>query len=189
MNEIDVRQAVHKKLLKKYRNDGTTLIVDELGVRQGSARVDIAVVNGVLHGFELKSAKDNLNRLPAQVEHFSSVMDKMTLVVADNHLQEAMEIIPSWWGVKVVAQGQRGAIHISTARREKTNKYVDPWALSQLLWHEEILDGLAMCGITKGVKSRPRWVLWEKLAKEMPLDQLKDFVRSTLRARSDWRDT
>lgn len=187
MNDLDVRNAVHKKLLKKYHEDTTTLIIDELGICQGCARIDIAVVNGQLHGFELKSAKDNLSRLPNQVEYFSSVMDKMTLIVADNHFKEAIEIIPTWWGVKVASQGQRGAIHISTVRREKANKTVDPWALSQLLWHDEILDALANCGVITGVKSKPRWVLWEKLAQEMPLEQLKDFVRTTMKARSDWR--
>lgn len=188
MNDIDVRQAVHKKLLRRYRSDKETLVVDELGVCQGSARVDIAVVNGIIHGFELKSAKDNLNRLPAQVKYFSSVMDKMTLVVSDNHYDEAIKVIPGWWGIKIATQGQRGAIHISTARRERTNQHVDPWALSQLLWHEEILSGLDICGIIKGVKSKPRWELWQKLAAEMPICQLKNFVRSALKSRADWRE-
>ncbi|EHA1125844.1 MULTISPECIES: sce7726 family protein [Vibrio] len=189
MNDIDVRQAVHKKVLKKYHDDCSTLVVDELGICQGEARVDIAVVNGIIHGYELKSARDNLNRLPNQVNYYSTVMDKMTLVVAENHLSDALDIIPDWWGVKVATIGTRGAIHLKTLRRERSNNAVDAWYLSQLLWHDEVLEALALCGVTKGVKSKPRWYLWEKLAKVMPLYQLKDFVRMALKRRTNWRDT
>ena len=68
------------------QNDPQTLIVEELGIRQGAARVDVAVVNGSLHGYEIKSARDTLERLPKQSELYSSVFDTITLVTAENHL-------------------------------------------------------------------------------------------------------
>ncbi|WP_332832648.1 hypothetical protein [Escherichia coli] len=48
-----------------------------------------------------------MERLPLQIKHYSSVMDKVTLVVAEKHLEGALKLIPGWWGVKTVSVGQK----------------------------------------------------------------------------------
>nr|MBA2702680.1 sce7726 family protein [Blastocatellia bacterium] len=85
MNDKQLRHAVKTKVLERYAGDPETRILDELGLRHGAARIDIAVVNGILHGFELKSDMDSLKRLPHQVQIYSSVLDKVTLVVGRRH--------------------------------------------------------------------------------------------------------
>ena len=57
MNEYQLRRELKRKVLARY---SSTRIVDDLGLRHGVARVDVAVVNGIIHGYELKSDKDNL---------------------------------------------------------------------------------------------------------------------------------
>ena len=79
MNDPRLRRALKSKVLARYAKDPDTRIVDELGLRHGIARVDIAVVNGIIHGYELKSDKDNLKRLPHQIQIYGSVLDKVTL--------------------------------------------------------------------------------------------------------------
>src|SRR6266550_991942 len=101
MNDHQLRRALKSKVLARYAKDPDTRIVDELGLRHGIARVDIAVVNGIIHGYELKSDKDNLKRLPHQVTIYSSVLDKVTLVVGIRHALEATELVPDWWGIKI----------------------------------------------------------------------------------------
>jgi hypothetical protein len=64
VRDRDVRQALHRKVLKEHHGDANTLVVDELGLRHGTCRVDIAVVNGFIHGYEIKSDADTLERLP-----------------------------------------------------------------------------------------------------------------------------
>ncbi|AMG30984.1 hypothetical protein AL542_11865 [Grimontia hollisae] len=187
MNDIDVRTTVHNRLLKKYHEDADSIVVDEFGLGQGVVRADIVVVNGILHGYELKSAKDNLKRLPQQVALYSATLDKATLVVSNNHLQESLQIIPSWWGVKVIEPMARGGFKLRTARRDKKNPSVDLHSLAQLLWRDETLKALEMCGITTGVQSKPRWALWEKLVEAMPYDQLHQYVRVSLKSRTDWK--
>ncbi|MGF1717870.1 sce7726 family protein [Photobacterium chitinilyticum] len=187
MNDLDVRNAVHKKLLKKHHTDPDTLVLDELGICLGACRVDIAVVNGSLHGYELKSAKDNLDRLPNQVKHYAAVMDKVTLVVSDNHYQEAKKLVPDWWGLKVVTQGARGGIHIAHERTEKTNRHIDPLSVSQLLWKEECLTLLDKWDSLKGNKSKPRFKLWEIVSERIPAEELRTEVRLQLKQRTTWR--
>ena len=81
MLDRDVRLAVLNKVLKEHINDTSTLVIEEMGVNHGRNRVDIAVINGEIHGYELKSDSDNLLRLPKQAEAYSNIMDKVTLVV------------------------------------------------------------------------------------------------------------
>ncbi len=187
MRDNDLREATHRKVLKKHHTEADTLVLDELGVWTGSGRIDIAVVNGKLHGFELKSAKDNLDRLEKQAEQYSSVFDHVTLVVADNHLVEAIELVPDWWGVKKAVEGERGGIRITTERRDRKNPAVDPYRLAQLLWKDEVIDILDQLGGFRGFKSKPRKHLWELLAANVELDQLRSMVRETLKSRTDWR--
>ena len=187
MKDIDVRMAVHAKILKDHHNDPNTMIIDEFCINLGSVRADIAVINGILHGYELKSSNDTLDRLPTQVKHYSYVMDKATLVVAENHVENAIDLLPPWWGIKVVSKGKRGAMHITSLRSSKINPCVNNLALAQLLWKEECLFILEKMGLTKGNKSKPRYELWNVVAANAPLEFLKDEVRNFLKKRTGWR--
>ncbi|WP_198541163.1 hypothetical protein [Parafrankia soli] len=57
----------------------------------------------------------------------------------------------------------------------------------QLLWRDEALAELAERGLARGFRSKPRLVLWERLAAEVPLDELKAAVCAQLKGRTDWR--
>ncbi|OOE35602.1 sce7726 family protein [Salinivibrio kushneri] len=188
MNDIDVRVAVHKKLLKHPHKDPSTFVLDEMDICVGACRVDIAVLNGSMHGYELKSEKDTLERLPNQVKYYSAVMDKVTLVVCEKHLEEAKTIIPHWWGVKVVTKGVKGAIHIAHERSEKKNKAPDSLSLAQLLWKDECLRILEKWGKVKGNKSKPRHQLWSIVSESVPSEKLRDEVRDVLKQRTNWRN-
>src|SRR5436305_708698 len=52
-----------------------------------------------IHGYEIKSDKDTLIRLPRQVDAYNAVFERATLVSTRRHLSSAREIIPNWWGI------------------------------------------------------------------------------------------
>ncbi|MDL2344637.1 hypothetical protein QOL99_10800 [Deinococcus sp. MIMF12] len=60
-------------------------------------------MNGVIRGYKVKSEKDTLKRLPAQVAAYSMVFDKMTLIVTENHHDATVQIIPNWWEVLIAS--------------------------------------------------------------------------------------
>ncbi len=64
MNDYNIRNELKRRLAARYAEDSDTIILDELRLRHGAARIDVALVNGIIHGFELKSEKDTLKRLP-----------------------------------------------------------------------------------------------------------------------------
>jgi hypothetical protein len=71
----------HQKKLWLHHANENTLVVDELGILNGKSRADIAVINGYLVGFEIKSDEDSLTRLNDQVEAYNAVFDRSTLIV------------------------------------------------------------------------------------------------------------
>lgn len=186
MRDLELRKAVHKKIIKNH-HDNDTLVIDEFSIHLGASRADIAVINGLMHGYELKSAKDNLLRLPSQVKYYSSVMDKVTLVVDKSHFDEAYQIIPEWWGIKIADIGPRGGISISHYRKEKLNKKTEPLMLAQLLWKDECLSILSEFDMLSGNKSKPRFELWGILSSSIPADILHSRVKTALKNRSNWR--
>ena len=64
MRDSEIRNTLRATLLSEHAGDPTAVVIDELGICQGSARIDMAVVNGSLNGYEIKSDLDTLARLP-----------------------------------------------------------------------------------------------------------------------------
>jgi hypothetical protein len=184
MRDLDIRQALHTTLLSRFHTDGS-LVLNELGLCNGETRVDIAVINGQIHGYEIKSDKDTLERLPKQIELYGQVLDTATLVVGMTHLDHALEMLPSWWGV-ILAKDHRDIVTLEEVRPGAANPVVDPVALASFLWKQEALDILHGLGIS-GLGSKPRRILWARLADELDAPTLNCEVRKALKARGDWR--
>lgn len=187
LRDRDVRQALHRKVLIEHHGDPDTLVLDELGLRHGAGRVDVAVVNGEIHGFEIKSDADTLERLPAQVALYGAVLDKATLVVGEKHLACALGHLPDWWGVRVAVAGPRGAVHFRTDRQPRRNQQIDPVALAELLWRPEAVEILTDLDAPSALLRKPRAELYSYLATVVPLDELRSLIRLRLKARERWR--
>lgn len=182
-----IRHALKHKLLRRHINDPHALVVDELGIRHGSARIDIAVINSLIHGFEIKSDLDGLMRLPEQMRIYNSVLDRITLIVGYRHASAALHLVPEWWGVKLVHIGPRGAITFSEARRPRANPVLDGVAIAKLLWRDEALALLDEFGQAQGYTTRPRLHIYQRLNEVLDLEQLRFRVRRQLLERRGWR--
>jgi hypothetical protein len=186
MRDRDVREALRRKVLSEHTRDPDTLVIDELGVAHGSARVDVAVINGRLHGYEIKSDADTLSRLPAQAAAYSAVFDRVTIVAGSKHADHLDAIVPYWWGIKIATQGPRGGVKLVDRRAPKSNPAIIPYELAHLLWRDEAQSILENRGV-KGTRSKNRAALYRMLADHVPLHDLRDLVRLTLKARVGWR--
>jgi hypothetical protein len=186
MRDRDIRSALHAQLWAEHQDDDTTLILDELGLCQGAVRADVAVINGSLAGFEIKSDRDTLARLPNQVEIYGRVFDYVTLIVGATHAGEIHKAIPAFWGIVVATEGD-GVLVLRSRRSAKRNRNVDPLAVVRLLWRDEALALLTQYDLNGGLQSKPRRQLWDALVAELPPDELAAAVREALRARAGWR--
>ena len=110
---------------KDHRHDPTTVVISELGLCGNTVRADLAAVNGMIHGYEIKSDRDSLRRLETQVEVYGRVFDRATLVVGGRHIDRATTMVPAWWGVLGIL-GCAVAPRLKIVRRGRANPDVDP---------------------------------------------------------------
>lgn len=171
-------------LMRDHGSDGS-LILNELGLCQGETRVDVAVVNGELSGYEIKSASDTLERFPHQQELYSQVLDRAWLVSTPTKIEQVKTTLPSWWGL--IATGDSEDVVLTVARTASFNPDPDPFSVAQLLWRDETLELLRVAEANSGVASKPREVLWQRLTEEYTSDQLREAVRTALKKRVNWR--
>ena len=184
----EIRKALKSRRLKPHLRDSDTLILDELGLAHSKSRIDVAMINGVLHGFEIKSEKDSLDRLPGQLEIYRQTLQKLTLVVASKHVKHVFEIVPDWCGVLEVTVGPRGGLHFEKARKAVRNPELDRFMFAHLLWRNEVADILSERGV-KGAELRaPRKILYQKLVELVSEKELTELIKSAMFQRLDWRD-
>src|SRR4051794_19660728 len=121
VSDSDIRRSLRAELRRLYANDPDTLIVDELGLCQGDARVDLAVVNGSLHGYEIKSDFDTLQRLPTQCTVYGRTLDFITIVVSAKHAKAIRAFIPCWWGIWTVVRPTADGVEFRQVRAPRHN--------------------------------------------------------------------
>ncbi|MBX3091633.1 MAG: sce7726 family protein [Cryobacterium sp.] len=186
MHDVDVRIALHRRLRSTHRRElATTRFVDELGI-VGRVRVDTAVLNGAFSGYEIKSERDTLKRLPTQIDFYSKVLDYCTLVTTDRHLAHAADMLPDWWGV-IAARETKDGVFLVRRRAPRLSPVLDPWHLSRMLWRSEVLHTLNELNLCSGIRSRPNSILWDRLASSVTRHRLRRIVRDALKSRSGWR--
>lgn len=183
MRDGEIRHALLTRIAEEHGADPSTRVVSELSMCLGEGRVDVGVVNGVLSGFEIKSASDRLTRLPRQREVYERCLDFITIVTEEKWLASVNDHIPDWWGI-VVAAPDDHAVTLTEARPAERNGGVDPLSLAQFLWREEAATLLRSRDVR--VPSRAtRWDLWDLLVEHLNPDELALCVRNHLRARPD----
>jgi hypothetical protein len=127
-----------------------------------------------------------LERLPVQVEWYSKTLDRVCVIVAPKFVSKIEQHIPDWWGIRCAVFAESSVV-IETLREETDNSTHDPYCVAQFLWLEEAIEVLESYGLSDGLKGKPRRIVWQKLANELPLERLREEVRSRLKARENWR--
>lgn len=182
VGDAEIRSALREYLQLKHPAGSDTVLLEELGLCRGQVRVDLAVVNGLLHGYEIKSDRDSLRRLEGQVELYGKVLDKATAVVGGSHLGQVLESVPEWWGVLLVQEVAR-ELRFRTIRRGRMNRQRESRALVELLWLEEAIALLEQRDVARGVRGKPRRMVWDRVCVHFEVDEIADAVRAHLKAR------
>jgi hypothetical protein len=182
MRDADVRRAVKAWLVAQHGHERDARLVEEMGVWSGSVRIDIALINGSLSGYELKSDSDTLERLPRQLAIYGRVFDYLHLVVGKRHAEKARALLPDWWGVRVAVQCRTG-VQLVPYREPSLNPAPDPYLIAEMLSKEEAIGVLERFNLDKGWRSKKVRLIHERLARELRLQTLKDEVRAVLKAR------
>jgi hypothetical protein len=175
--DADIRRALLQRLVVR---DPSVSILHELPLDRGQRRADIVCVNGHLAGFEIKSDRDSLARLPGQVASYDAVFDYNTIVLSGRLLSASMQKVPDWWGV-MLFKGNAESLKLTSVRRARRNCNQDKWALTRLLWKNECGEALRIAGICI-TRDQPVVEYW-KLLMDMPLGFIRASVRRAFKLR------
>jgi len=186
LGDAEIRFVLRSRLSQKHANKSRTVFIEELGLCRGQVRVDLSVVNGLLHGYEIKSDRDSLRRLSNQVELYGKVFDRATLVVGERHLAEALDNVPAWWGI-LLAHRSAKKLQIKTVRSPRSNPKKDPRALVELLWLDDALALLEERDAARGYRGKARWIVWDRVCELCSLTEIAKAVRTQLKARAKKR--
>lgn len=187
-SDSEIRSALHAKRLRRVRANPETIVIDELGLAHAKGRIDVAVINGCIHGYEIKSAKDTLDRLATQIDIYRQTLQKFTVVAASKHVAGVMSHAPTCCGVIVAEQGPRGGISFHVMRNAISNPDVDPVMVAHLLWRNEVVHLLTGIGYPPKDLRRPRKQLYEMLSEAMTLREITASIRNFMVKRQTWRD-
>ena len=187
LNDPKIRKYLKKKVLHNHLANPDILVLDECGLRHGSAIIDILVISDNLEGFEIKSDVDSLHRLKNQSKIFSDTLDKMTLVVGQKLIEGAMKIIPDWWGVKLVTRETDGNIKFDTIKSSTLNFNVDILSAVKLLWKDEALDILKDVDPNHGVRWKPKKEIYLRLAEVLDEKDFKYRICTKIKSRQNWK--
>ncbi|HEY3638091.1 MAG TPA: sce7726 family protein [Rhizomicrobium sp.] len=187
ITDTQIREALHKKKFARAAQSQKTLVVDELGLMHARARVDVAVINGCVHGYEIKSEADTLKRFDRQLAIYSTCLEKLTVVCAEKHLTELYSLTPKWCGILLVTKGPRSGLDFITVRRPNRNPGLDKIKLAHLLWRPEVIELLTQLGAPSVLLKKSRVDMYDFVADRLSAAQITDYVRSCFISRETWR--
>ncbi len=162
-------------------HDPAAALFDELPLCRGIGRADLAAVNGAITGYEIKSERDSLARLPKQISDYGRVFDFCYVALTERHVEKACLILPPMWGVLLIGQrlDQQPVVEVRPAQR---NTDVDFVALIRLLWKPEVVRLLRQLGSeSKATISVAK--LWHELA-SAPSCDVTQGIREMLKLRA-----
>lgn len=180
----EIRHALVEELREVHRGEPSVRVRPEMTVGVGACRVDIGLINGSVSGYEIKSDRDNLSRLPAQILHYGRCLDYASLVVSTHHIAKARTQLPRWWGLFEAKETAPGEVRIVQRRKPRFNPHLDPFYVAQLLWRDEAMGLVHERGLHAGLSKATRWQLWDVLADRLSLDDLREEVRLRLTDRT-----
>jgi hypothetical protein len=177
-DERAVRVALRREI--EEGETKTRAMVDEFWLPGSKARADLAVLGKSLDGYEIKTSRDNLKRLPNQVQAYGSLFDRCTAVVAERHIESARGILPDWWGIMAIGSGDQARFH--AIRKARRNPAVQAETLVRLLWRDEAMAALLGLG-REPESTAQRSLLWDELLRHTSLRSLKAIVFEAILAR------
>src|SRR5690625_1860794 len=134
LTDYDIRKILMKKI--KYDNKNKSYrIIEEQVISNGQARIDIAVSNGKLIGYEIKSDHDSLSRLDNQIKHYNKTFENITIIVGKKFEHVIKSRVPSYWGIMVAYKDEHERINIQKVRESKSNGNISKPYVLELLWN------------------------------------------------------
>lgn len=141
-NEYVYKAAIAQKILLGRHSLRTATMLTEF--RAGNCKADIVILNGTSTVYEIKSERDNLDRLQPQLAAYGRIFGKVNVITGENHLESVLNNTNQEVGVLFLTK----RFHISVAREATDNSHnVSPEAIFDSLQLGESKAILESAGI------------------------------------------
>jgi hypothetical protein len=187
MLDQEIRGYLRKNYLQRYYQDPNSKVVEEMALFANRARIDIAVINGHLLGYEIKSDRDTIGRLPDQVAVYGQIFDFTSVISGPKHINKLIDFLPHYCGL-VLSEPHNGEIKLTMVVEPSYSTDLSAFHIASLLWHDEACSLLKGIGLGKGVRKKRIGQLWGELAEAFTIKDLTNHVRSKLKARKAWKE-
>lgn len=153
----------------------------------GKSRADaILVRENKIVGFEIKSDKDNLLRLEAQMKDYTRFCDECYIVTGDKHLEEIPLVVPEFYGIIRIYLDEEEQARLEVVREAtkdpKESKRRKIKHQMSLLWRTEITR-IAKANKVKPISKKSKPKIAMMLADNMEYDELRRAVCEELMER------
>ncbi|MCR5214912.1 MAG: sce7726 family protein [Eubacterium sp.] len=130
MLDKDIREPLFDYLDERY---GRVRIIEEKII--GKSRADvIAIIKGLIIGFEIKSDNDTYTRLAGQIKDYDRYCDLNYVVVGERHIHVS-DHVPDYWGIIYVNDE-----NVIVERDASVSPKVRLNLQLSLLWRNELLN-------------------------------------------------
>jgi len=158
-------------------NSGKIRIIEEVNI--GGSRADfLAVTDGVLTGYEIKSDADSYTRLDTQTRDYSAFCDYCYVVIGKSHQTGIYGHVPDFWGIIVIVQESDG-VKLEQVRQAELSPNVAIRNKLWILWKRELVNIRVKFGLQK-YESKDRNYLLRSLEKQVPKELLSRAVTDEL---------
>lgn len=160
--EYAYRAAItHKLLLGVHTLKSASMLTE---FRVGSCKADIVILNGTSSVYEIKSERDNLDRLPKQVDSYRKVFARVNVITSEGHLHSVLSKVPAEVGVLILSD----RFQISTVREAAVAlTSINPVSVYECLQRHEVIKVLERFG--KRIPEAPNTRMYEALREEFSM--------------------
>ncbi|WP_310447309.1 sce7726 family protein [Thiobacillus sp.] len=117
-HEYVYKAAIAHKVLLNTHSLRTAAMLTEF--RAGSCKADIVILNGTSTVYEIKSERDNLDRLQAQISAYRKIFAKVNVITGEAHLEAILQSTSEDVGVLLLTD--RFQISIAREAIDKSDK-------------------------------------------------------------------
>lgn len=139
-NEYVYKAALTHNVLLGIHSFKTASMVSEF--RVGFSKADVVIFNGTSTVYEIKSERDNLNRLNGQINDYRKVFARVFVICSPDHVNAVEKLVPDDVGILILSRWNR----ITTAR-ESQDRAADLCQASILasITNAEAISMLKLC--------------------------------------------
>lgn len=178
MNEKLTEATIRNTLLRSLNNASGCTVLEEVKIEGGTSRIDVVAFGHEIVGYEIKSDFDNFDRMANQIHAYNRVFPKINLVCGKRHLDYALAILPSWWGIILVSPVDDDQM-LEQIREAKSHDRQDPYSVASLLNKQDAVELLKSYRCPVRPRSNLR-AIWETMASSIPLRKIEDAIVQNL---------